>query len=105
MVSRRSFLGILAGLPAMSALAGAGLRLPRREEVAVTLDTALAETDKTSLARYFTSKETWYLDTSISVPTYYRHPDPAITALIDDFNRRCERISVIPLGYYGSSGA
>jgi hypothetical protein len=37
-ITRRRFLGMLAVLPAVTALAGAGLRLPRREDIVVESD-------------------------------------------------------------------
>lgn len=49
MVTRRKFLGSLAGLTALTALAGAGIRLPRREDVEVDVNP------------YLTSKDAWYL--------------------------------------------
>jgi hypothetical protein len=60
MVSRRKFLGMLAALPAITALAGAGILPPRREDVEVT-----AYEDPFSptayLNQYFTSKDSWFI--------------------------------------------
>lgn len=42
-LSRRRFLGSLAGLTAITALAGAGIRLPKREEFEVKVDPYLAD--------------------------------------------------------------
>lgn len=41
MVTRRKFIGALAGTAALSALAGAGLRLARRTQVEVEVDASL----------------------------------------------------------------
>lgn len=49
MVSRRKFLGMLAALPAITALAGSGLLLPRRRDIEV------------EAGQYFASKDTWYI--------------------------------------------
>jgi hypothetical protein len=51
MVTRRKFLGMLAVLPAITALAGSGLRLPPRKDV---------EFDATP---YLTSKDAWFIKT------------------------------------------
>jgi hypothetical protein len=51
MVSRRKFLGMLAALPAITALAGSTLRLPRREDIEV------------EVADYFVSDTAWYIKT------------------------------------------
>jgi hypothetical protein len=51
MVSRRKFLGMLAALPAITALAGSGLLLPRRKDIEV------------EVADYFASDTTWYIKT------------------------------------------
>lgn len=40
MITRRKFLGMLAALPAITALAGSGLRLPKREDIESDFDTA-----------------------------------------------------------------
>lgn len=54
MVTRRRFLGMLAVLPAVTALAGAGISLPRKDEVEVDTD----------MGKYFASPDTWYLKTT-----------------------------------------
>lgn len=54
MLSRRKFLTALAILPALTALGGAGLRLPARKDVEV------------DVSPYLTSKDTWYLKTEHS---------------------------------------
>lgn len=54
MVSRRKFLGMLAVLPAITALAGSGLRLPQRREVEV------------EEVKYFASNTTWYIKTDLT---------------------------------------
>jgi hypothetical protein len=51
MVSRRKFLGMLAALPAITALAGSGLLLPRRKDIEV------------EVADYFASDTAWYIKT------------------------------------------
>jgi hypothetical protein len=51
MVTRRKFLTALAILPALTALGGAGLRLPARKDV------------EFEASPYLTSKDTWYLKT------------------------------------------
>jgi hypothetical protein len=51
MVSRRKFLGMLAALPAITALAGSGLRLPPRKDIEV------------EVADYFASDTAWYIKT------------------------------------------
>jgi len=63
MVTRRKFLGMLAILPAVTALAGAGLRLPRREDVEVDVNP------------YLTSNTAWYLTgpDALGIPRFYRH--------------------------------
>jgi len=43
MVTRRKFVGMLIALPALTALAGSGLRLPRREDVAVDINSYLTD--------------------------------------------------------------
>jgi hypothetical protein len=52
MISRRKFLGMLAILPAVTALAGSGLRLPRRVDVEVV-----------AVKDYFASPDAWYIKT------------------------------------------
>lgn len=61
MLTRRKFLGMLAVLPAITALAGSGMRLPRKDEVQV-------ETD------YFASDTAWYLktDQTHGLKSFYR---------------------------------
>jgi hypothetical protein len=51
MVTRRKFLGMLAVLPAITALAGSGLLLPRRKDIEV------------EVADYFASDTAWYIKT------------------------------------------
>lgn len=50
MVTRRKFLGALAGITAVTALAGAGLRVPKREDIEV--DSALSHDFSTENLRY-----------------------------------------------------
>jgi len=58
MVSRRKFLGMLAALPAITALAGSTLRLPRREDFDVNA--------------YLTGRDAWYLKTGFPGSLYNR---------------------------------
>jgi hypothetical protein len=62
MVTRRKFLGMLAVLPAITALAGSGLRLPRREDVEVV-----------DVNPYLTSNTAWYLKTEPEGGLKYFH--------------------------------
>jgi len=43
MVTRRKFVGMLAGMTALTALAGSSLRLPRREDIAVDINPYLTD--------------------------------------------------------------
>lgn len=64
MVTRRKFLGSLAGLTAITALAGAGLRVPPRKEVEVELD----------ISPYLASKDAWYLKIeTVGLKHFYRN--------------------------------
>lgn len=57
MVTRRLFLGMLAALPVITALAGAGLRLPRREDIDGDFDIAALRYKATE--RYSNSFTDW----------------------------------------------
>jgi hypothetical protein len=64
MISRRKFLGMLAILPAVTALAGAGLRLTRRVDVEVV-----------AFKDYFASPDAWYIKTEHAdgLKSFYRN--------------------------------
>lgn len=61
MVTRRRFLGMLAALPALTVLAGSGIRLPRKEEVEVDFNA------------YFASPNAWYIKTDHPQGLKYFH--------------------------------
>lgn len=55
MVTRRNFLGMLAVLPALTALAGSGLRLPKKVETEIEVEGG----------QYLASKDSWYIQTDL----------------------------------------
>lgn len=68
MVSRRKFLGVLAALPAITALAGSGLLLPRRKNIEV------------EVCQYFTGTGSWYLKMDVQEAQEFREFNRASAA-------------------------
>lgn len=60
MVSRRGFLGMLAALPAITALAGAGILLPKRpDELVPETDFSISELRYKATERYSAGFTDW----------------------------------------------